>query len=103
MARGRLNGCQFTFGMVHNVQYTGVKLSDLVRETGLKPNAKWVLAEGGDSAGMNRSIPIEKILDDCMIAWAMNGEALRPEQGYPARLVVPGWGEAICGSNGYAG
>ena len=87
----QLNGCQFTFGMVHNVQYTGVKLSDLVRETGLKPNAKWVLAEGGDAAGMNRSIPIEKILDDCMIAWAMNGEALRPEQGYPARLVVPGW------------
>lgn len=87
----QLNGCQFTFGMVHNVQYTGVKLSDLVRETGLKPNAKWVLAEGGDSAGMNRSIPIEKVLDDCMIAWAMNGEALRPEQGYPARLVVPGW------------
>jgi len=87
----QLNGCQFTFGMVHNVQYTGVRLSDLVRETGMKPNAKWVLAEGGDSAGMNRSIPIEKVLDDCMIAWAMNGEALRPEQGYPARLVVPGW------------
>jgi len=87
----QLNGCQFTFGMVHNVQYTGVKLSDLVRETGLKPNAKWMLAEGGDSAGMNRSVPIEKVLDDCMIAWAMNGEALRPEQGYPARLVVPGW------------
>ena len=55
---GQLNGCQFTFGMVHNVQYTGVKLSDW-RETGLKPNAKWVLAEGGDPAGMNRSIPIE--------------------------------------------
>jgi sulfane dehydrogenase subunit SoxC len=87
----QLNGCQFTFGMVHNVQYTGVRLSDLVRETGLKPNAKWMLAEGGDSAGMNRSVPIEKVLDDCMIAWAMNGEALRPEQGYPARLVVPGW------------
>ena len=46
---------------------------------------------GGDSSGMNRSIPINKIMDDCMIAWAMNGEALRPEQGYPARLVVPGW------------
>lgn len=87
----QLNGCQFTFGMVHNVQYTGVRLSDLVRETGLKPNAKWMLAEGGDSAGMNRSVPIEKVLDDCMIAWAMNGEALRPEQGYPARLIVPGW------------
>lgn len=87
----QLNGCQYTFGMVHNVQYTGVKLSDICREVGIKPEASWVMAEGGDSAGMNRSIPIEKILDDCMIAYAMNGEALRPEQGYPARLVVPGW------------
>ena len=73
----QLNGCQYTFGMVHNVQYTGVKLSDLILETGLKPKAKWVLAEGSDSSGMTRSIPIEKILDDCLIAWAMNGEALR--------------------------
>ena len=87
----QLNGCQFTFGMIHNVQYTGVKLSDLVKETGLKPSAKWLLAEGSDSAGLARSLPIEKALDDCMIVWAMNGEALRPEQGYPARLVVPGW------------
>ena len=87
----QLNGCQFTFGMVHNVQYTGVLLKDIAREVGVNPNATWVLAEGGDSAGMNRSIPIEKLLDDCMIAYAMNGEALRPEQGYPARLVVPGW------------
>ena len=87
----QLNGCQYTFGMVHNVQYTGVLLKDLAREVGVKADAKWILAEGGDSSGMNRSIPIEKIMDDCMIAWAMNGEALRPEQGYPARLVVPGW------------
>jgi len=87
----QLNGCQYTFGMVHNVQYSGVLLSDICREVGVKPSAKWVLAEGGDSAGMNRSVPIEKILDDCMIAYSMNGEALRPEQGYPARLVVPGW------------
>lgn len=87
----QLNGCQFTFGMVHNVQYTGVKLSDILRETGLKPKAKWALAEGSDTSGMTRSIPIEKILEDCIIVWAMNGEALRPEQGYPVRLVVPGW------------
>ena len=87
----QLNGCQYTFGMVHNVQYTGVRLSDICREVGVNQGAKWVLAEGGDSAGMTRSIPIEKILNDCMVAYAMNGEALRPEQGYPARLVVPGW------------
>ena len=87
----QLNGCQYTFGMVHNVQYTGVRLSDICREVGVKPSAKWVLAEGGDSAGMSRSIPIDKIMDDCIVAYAMNGEALRPEQGYPARLIVPGW------------
>ncbi len=87
----QLNGCQFTFGMIHNVQYTGVKISDLIKETGLKSKAKWMLAEGSDSAGLTRSIPIEKALEDCMIVWAMNGEAIRPEQGYPARLVVPGW------------
>ncbi|MDC1409000.1 molybdopterin-dependent oxidoreductase, partial [Candidatus Puniceispirillum sp.] len=66
----QLNGCQYTFGMVHNVQYSGVRLSDICREVGVKPSAKWVLAEGGDSAGMNRSVPIEKILDDCMIAYS---------------------------------
>ena len=69
----QLNGCQFTFGMIHNVQYTGVKLSDLLLETGMKANAKWMLAEGSDSAGLTRSVPIEKVLDDCMIAWAING------------------------------
>ena len=87
----QLNGVQFTHGMVHCVQYTGVKLSVLLNECGLKPNAKWLMAEGGDASGMNRSVPIEKALDDCLIAFRMNGEALRPEQGYPARLVLPGW------------
>ena len=87
----QLNGCQFTHGMVHCVMYTGVPLKYILGEAGIKTNAKWIMAEGGDSAGMNRSIPLFKALDDCMIAFKMNGEALRPEQGYPARLVVPGW------------
>lgn len=87
----QLNGCQYTHGMVHNVMYTGVPLKVLLEEAGLKTNAKWVMAEGGDSSAMNRSIPMSKALEDCMIAFKMNGEALRPEQGYPARLVVPGW------------
>jgi len=87
----QLNGCQFTHGMIHNVMYTGVMLRDVLEHCGLKPNAKWLLPEGADASGMTRSVPIEKALDDCMIAWKMNGEALRPEQGYPMRLVVPGW------------
>ncbi len=87
----QLNGCQFTHGMVHNVMYTGVKLKTLLEEAGVKTNGKWVLPEGADASHMTRSIPMEKALDDCLVAWKMNGEALRPEQGYPLRLVVPGW------------
>ena len=87
----QLNGCQFTHGMIHNVMYTGVSLKVLLEEAGLKPNAKWLMLEGADAAGMNRSLPIEKALNDVMVAFAMNGEALRPEQGYPLRAVIPGW------------
>ena len=87
----QLNGCQFTHGMIHNVMYTGVRLSDILNEAGLKGSAKWLLPEGGDAAAMTRSVPLEKAMDDCIVAFKMNGEMLRPEQGYPARLVVPGW------------
>jgi sulfane dehydrogenase subunit SoxC len=87
----QLNGCQFTHGMVHNVMYTGVMLKDVLNEAGLKPKAKWLMLEGGDASGMNRSLPIEKALKDVMLAFKMNGEALRREQGYPLRVVIPGW------------
>ncbi|MFC5507697.1 sulfite dehydrogenase [Bosea massiliensis] len=87
----QLNGCQFTHGMIHNVMYTGVPLKLLLAEAGLKPSAKWLMLEGADASGMNRSLPVGKALDDVLIAFAMNGEALRPEQGYPLRAVVPGW------------
>ena len=87
----QLNGCQFTHGMIHNVMYTGVSLRLLLEEAGVKTEGKWLLAEGADASGMTRSIPMEKALDDCLVAFKMNGEALRPEQGYPVRLVVPGW------------
>lgn len=87
----QLNGVQFTHGMIHNVMYTGVKLSTLLDAAGLKPGAAWVMAEGADAAALNRSIPLAKAMDDCVVAFAMNGEALRPENGYPIRLVVPGW------------
>ena len=87
----QLNGAQFTHGMIHNVQYTGVSLRSVLEMLGIDPRAKWVMAEGADAAGLNRSIPLTKAMDDCLLAFAMNGEALRPEQGYPLRLVVPGW------------
>jgi sulfane dehydrogenase subunit SoxC len=63
----------------------------LLEQAGLQPGAKWLLAEGADSAHMSRSIPLEKALDDAMIALYQNGERLRPEQGYPVRLLLPGW------------
>jgi len=87
----QLNGCQFTHGMVHNVMYTGVPLKHLLAEAGVSTRGKWLLPEGADPAHMTRSIPLEKAMDDCMVAFKMNGESLRPEQGYPLRLVVPGW------------
>ncbi|MEX0408401.1 sulfite dehydrogenase [Aquibium sp. LZ166] len=87
----QLNGCQFTHGMLHCVMYTGVRLRHLLEEAGVKASGTWLLAEGADASGMARSIPMEKALDDCLVAFRQNGEALRPEQGYPVRLVVPGW------------
>ena len=87
----QMDGVQFTHGMIHNVEYTGVPLRYLLEEAGVQTAGKWLLAEGGDASAMSRSIPMEKALDDCLIAFKMNGEALRAEQGYPVRLVVPGW------------
>ena len=63
----------------------------LVEEAGLKPTAKWVIAEGADACRMSRSVPLEKALDDILVAYGQNGEAIRPEQGYPLRLVVLDW------------
>ena len=87
----QLNGCQYTHGMVHCVQYTGVPLKTVLNEAGLKGQAKWILAEGADAASMTRSISLDKAMEDCLLAYSMNGERLRPEQGYPLRLLVPGW------------
>src|SRR5271170_4982023 len=87
----QLNSLQFTHGMIGCAEWTGVPLSTLLGEVGLKKEAKWVMVEGADAARMNRSVPLEKCLDDCLVVYGQNGEALRPEQGYPLRLLVPGW------------
>lgn len=78
-------------GLTSTSEWTGVRLSTLLREAGLTPGAKWLLAEGTDAAVLTRSVPIEKALDDALVAYGQNGEALRPEQGYPVRLFLPGW------------
>ena len=87
----QMEALQFTHGMLACCEWTGVKLSTLLEEVGVKPKGKWILAEGADAAGMSRSIPLDKALDDTIIAWGQNGEALRPEQGYPLRVLNPGW------------
>jgi sulfane dehydrogenase subunit SoxC len=78
-------------GMTSNSEWTGVPLKTLFDEIGVKPEAKWFLAEGSDAAVLTRSIPIEKAFDDAMIVWAQNGEPLQPAQGYPLRLFLPGF------------
>jgi len=82
---------QMLCGLTSQSEWTGVALRTLLNEAGLKPGASWCLAEGSDAAVMTRSIPVEKLLDDAMVAYAQNGEPLRPEQGYPLRLLLPGW------------
>lgn len=82
---------QRSHGLLSCSEWTGVPLKVLLEEVGVKPGASWVLAEGADPSRMNRSIPLAKAMDDVIVAYGQNGEALRPEQGYPLRLVVPGW------------
>ena len=90
-AGAQLNGAQFTHGMIHNMEYTGVPLRLLLQEAGYDTAGKWVFVEGADASSNGRSIPMEKALDDVLVAFKANGEALRKEHGYPVRLVVPGW------------
>jgi len=78
-------------GLFSTSEWSGVLVSTLLREVGISRDATWLLAEGSDAALMARSIPVEKAMDDAMIAYGQNGEAIRPEQGYPARLLLPGW------------
>jgi sulfane dehydrogenase subunit SoxC len=86
-----LKTVQGTHGLTSTSEWTGVPLRTLFDEVGVRGNAKWVLAEGGDGAAMTRSIPFEKAMRDCFVAYGQNGEAIRPEQGYPLRLMVPGY------------
>jgi sulfane dehydrogenase subunit SoxC len=78
-------------GLLSGTEWTGLRLSTLLDETGLAPDARWVQAEGADAAAMTRSVPLSKCLDDALIALFQNGEPLRPEQGFPMRLLLPGY------------
>jgi sulfane dehydrogenase subunit SoxC len=84
-------GVQYSHGMLACSEFTGVKLSTLLDDAGADTRkGKFILAEGADGAGLSRTIAMERALDDVIVAWGQNGEMLRPENGYPLRLVVPG-------------
>ena len=78
-------------GLVSCCEWTGVPLATVLQEAGIRPDAKWLLAEGADGAAMTRSVPMSKALDDALLVYGQNGEMLRPEQGYPLRLFLPGF------------
>ena len=79
------------FGLASCSEWTGVAVRLLLEEAGLQKGAKWVLAEGADACKLFRSLPLNKVIKDGLVAYAQNGEALRPSQGYPLRLLVPGY------------
>lgn len=87
---------QETHGLMSTSEWTGVPLATVLAEAGIKPEAAWVLAEGSDAAAMTRSLPLAEVLKNALLCYAQNGEALRPEQGYPLRLVIPGWEGNTC-------
>ena len=91
LKRSANNTAQQIHGLISCCEWTGVRVSTLLQECGIKPQATWVLAEGADGAAMTRSIPLSKMLDDAILAYAQNGEMLRAEQGYPLRLFLPSY------------
>ena len=82
---------QALHGLVSCAEWTGVRLSTLLEETGIDPKAKWFIAEGADAPALSRSVPMTKALDDAMVALYQNGERIMPGNGYPMRLLLPGW------------
>jgi sulfane dehydrogenase subunit SoxC len=78
-------------GLVAASEWGGVPLAVLLDEAGLRPEGRWIVADGADAAMMSRSVPLDKVLDDAIVALYQNGERLRPSNGYPMRLFLPGW------------
>lgn len=78
-------------GLASCSEWTGVPLAVILHECGVTKKAKWLIAEGADAFAMNISIPLEKAMDDTLLALYQNGERIRPENGYPLRLILPGW------------
>src|SRR5437879_10261090 len=82
---------QRSYGLVSCSEWTGVPLATLLAEVGVQPTASWVIAEGADACRMERSVPLSKAKANSLLAYGQNGEMIRPSQGYPLRLINPGW------------
>lgn len=87
---------QQSHGLLSCAQWTGIPLSWLMDEVGVRPEGKWLVCEGADGSGHLRSIPMEKVMDDGLLVYGQNGEMLRAEQGYPLRVFFPGWEGNTC-------
>lgn len=92
----RGTSAQEIHGLTSTSEWTGVRLSTVLGETGRRAEATWMLAEGSDAAAMTRSVPLDRVWDEALLCYAQNGEPLRPEQGYPLRLLLPGWEGNTC-------
>ena len=82
---------QETHGLTSCAEWTGIPLSLLLKEAGVQTGASWIVAEGAEEVKGSSSIPLTKAMDDCLVCYGQNGEALRPQQGFPLRLIAPGF------------
>ena len=82
---------QYIWGMTSCSEWTGVPLSVLLNEAGVQKEASWLVYEGADAGKFTHTMPLAKAMDDVIVAYGQNGEPVRPEQGYPIRMLVPGW------------
>ena len=87
----RAKNVQESHGMTSCAEWTGVLLSTLLKEAGIKGGATWFVAEGAEEVKGASSMPLAKAMDDVLVAYGMNGEPVRPQQGFPVRLLVPGF------------
>src|SRR5579864_590943 len=90
-AQARHKTVQDTHGLTSCAEWTGVPLALLMKEAGVQNGASWIVAEGAEEVKGSSSLPLAKVMDDCLVAYGMNGEPLRPQQGFPLRLIVPGF------------